>query len=212
MDYRIDLKERYSDILLLLNTKNKLDSFFTYMIKYLIENDDKEKIDRGDDYFPLAIENKSTLGLDYNVLVKILSYWTRDVLEFKQWDLIVQVYGFSLRGDIVKPKNASIFLVTNVFGSVHRATSIGFKMNYGIVSYSQLFCVPIIYKSVKNNEKIQYNMVTFFLKKIEKSLENTALKELFNDRFLNENFEQIAFGVKQCDDEWEADDRKFFSI
>ena len=147
MDYNIDLKESYTDILLLLNTKERLNSFFTYMVEYLIKEDDKERLNRGDDYFPMAINIKGNIGVDYNVFVKILAYWSRDILDFKQWELIIKFFSFGVENDITKAKNASIFLVTSVFGQVHRATSTGFSLKYGVVSYSLLFSLFILFVS-----------------------------------------------------------------
>lgn len=211
MDYSLDLKERYTDILLLLNTKERLNSFFTYMVEFLIKEDDKEKLNRGDDYFPMAINIKGNLGVDYNVFVKILAYWSRDILDFKQWELIIKFFSFGVENDITKAKNASIFLVTSVFGQVHRSTSTGFSLKYGVVSYSLLFCVQMVYKNVKNDDRVQYNMVTFFGKKIDKSLQSEDMKNVFKERFENDNFKQIAYGVKKCTEEWGADNRKYFS-
>jgi uncharacterized protein (DUF169 family) len=72
----------------------------------------------------------------------------------------------------------------------------------------------MVFKNKKNNIKLQYNSVSFYLTKIEKIIEKNEYKEAFED-YLEKSldFEQVAYGSKNVQAFWEENsDEKLLYI
>lgn len=214
--YLIDITKNYTDLFLLLNDKEKLDSFFNYMLGFIVKETEENLESKGDSFFPVAIKNEKAkvVELDYNVLVKCVAYWAKDELEFSQWKEIIDIFSYSFLSNTSKATNQSVFLTSVIFGMHHRATSVGFDIKYGTTGYKHLNSIPIIYKSKNSGELMQYAMVTIYMKKIEKSTSDNGFKERFENiiSYAASEFEQIAFGVKACKDEWGSENQNHYSL
>lgn len=213
--YNINLKENYTDLFLLLNNKEKFENFLNYFIEFIVKETREKMNEKEEDFFPVAILNEKArvIEFDYNILVKAIAYWSKDILNFSQWKDILNIFSYSFTSTKSKATNESIFLTSFIFGMYHRATSVGFDTNFGATGYKHLYSVPMIYKSNNSQELMQYAMVTFYLKKIEKAINENALKDDFFKivSYSANEFKQIAFGTKACVNEWGAENQNHYS-
>jgi hypothetical protein len=213
--YEINLKSNYSDLFLLLNNKEKLESFFNYFIEFVVKETREKMNEKEEDFFPVVILNEKAkvIEFDYSTLVKSLAYWLKDTLNFSQWEDVLKIFSYSFTSNKSKATNESIFLTSFIFGMFHRCTSIGFDIGFGVTGYRHLFSVPMIYKSKNSKELMQYAMVTIYLKKLENAIDNNALKDEFY-KVINygaTEFEQVAFGTKACKNEWGAENQNHYN-
>lgn len=204
--YGIDIRRNYTDILILLNTKEKFDSFLEYFAGRICDVGIEDRKINGENYFPPAIYNEraKVLEFDYNFMVQSLALWARDVCKIDNYYDIVDVFKYSLTYGLSKPKRALTFLVVNVLAIHLYATTVGRYTKYGADSFlSNIFCIPIVYENVNSGKKVQYCGVTIWMKKFDDVLENSKYKDCFYETTSGIDFKQIAYGVSQAKDIWQ---------
>lgn len=214
--YEIDINSNYTDIFLLINSKEKLQSFLNYIPEFVVKETREQMEKKEDEFFPVAILNEKgkVIEMDYNTVVKCFTYWSKDVLGFSQWEDIPKIFNYSFLSNSSKPTNQSVFFSSIIFGMFHRATSVGFDFTRGVTGYKHLHAVPIIYKSNATGELMQYAALTFYIKKINDVIKDNNFEEDFKQAldYSSEAFTQIAFGIKKCKDEWGAEQQNHYEV
>ncbi len=214
--YEIDINSNYTDIFLLINSKEKLQSFLNYIPEFVVKETREQMEKKEDEFFPVAILNEKgkVIEMDYNTVVKCFTYWSKDVLGFSQWEDIPKIFNYSFLSNSSKPTNQSVFFSSIIFGMFHRATSVGFGISYGVTGYKHLHAVPIIYKSKNTGVLMEYAALTFYTKKINEVIKDNIFKNDFLDQlnYASKEFTQIAFGIKSCKVEWGADEQNHYEL
>lgn len=203
--HQIDIGSNYTDLFILLNDKEKLHQFINHMVMFLVQKNNDDKEERGDDFLPSFIHNEKgkTIELDYNLLVLILRDWVK-TLGYPSPNDIVEKFKFDINWGLSRPSNASIFFIANLLGIHHKITRTGVSIKFGVATQSQLFCVPIVFENDENKKVFQYNSVSFYLSKLENIIKENEYEQTFLNQ-LNDSviYQQVAYGSKNVQDFWE---------
>jgi len=198
-DYSLDIRNNYTDLFILLNTKEKMNDFVNHLVMFLVKKYNEDKREKGDDFFPSFIHNEKgkSIEVDYNFMVLALQDWVKE-LEYKDYKSVLDKFKYNIEWGLSSPSNASIFLTAFVFGMHHRMVRTGLTNSYGVMSQSHLFCIPIVFESIETGKKVKYFSVSFFLKKINGCIEDNEFKEEFEKIITStaSEYKQVAYGSK----------------
>lgn len=213
--HEINIKENYVDLFIFLNNKEKLNDFVNHLAMFLVQRNRKTEIENPDNFIPCFIHNEKgkTVEFEYNLLVLALEDWIKTKGYHEPKD-VIDKFKFNIKWGLGHPSNASIFLVSNLFGMHHKISRTGISTKFGVATQSQIFCIPMVFENKKNNVKFQYNSVSFYLTKIDKIIEKNEYKKAFND-YLEKSldFKQVAYGSKNVQTFWEENsDEKMLYI